>query len=98
MPGRDGGKDNFSSMIDDDLFAKRHGSLCGTNTQRSHSRECEHLSFTPMDHHKAAHTHNNTKGHAQTQKLILQFREQRDQTGKLLVDIKYMWCFRTYCM
>lgn len=50
-PGRKRGgekKTVFSSMIDDDLPAKRHGPLCGTNTERSHTREdeCEQLSFT----------------------------------------------------
>lgn len=88
-------KGNFSAMIDDDLPEKRHGSLCGTNTERSQTceGECEHLSFTPMDHHKAINTHHSAQEHAQTQ---IDF--YRSETRGTLVGPKYMWSFKTYVL
>ncbi len=47
-------------MIDDDPPAKLHSSLCGANTERSHTYEdeCEQLSYGPSQsniHHKNMH-------------------------------------------
>lgn len=92
VPGRDGRgrkKGNFSSMIDDELPGTRHCSLCGTNTERSQTceGECEHLSFTPVDQHKAINTHHSAREHAHTFLLVRNWKKVKKELQKNRIPI-----------
>ena len=84
-------------MIDDDLPAKRHGPLCGTNTEGSHTREdeCEQLCFTAEDHDTVPHTH--TTSHQNKQKHRNGFYDSEprlticQESGGCTATVTYMW-------